>query len=435
MSELPKLTNPFNSRITRHGDERVEDLLYNPLNFRIHPGRQQEALTGSIDNIGFIRSILINERTGRIIDGHLRALIAARSGVEWIPAEYVYLTEDEEALALASIDPIAEMATDDRDKLSELLSRIDLEADPRLETMIAEISKKAGIDFTLPGEEIAAPEAKLTRAEELRDAWKTEPGQLWELGSHRLIIGDVLDPRILPALLGDDRPDMLWTDPPYNVAYTGNYIYSGHVVDSRSMLWGDGIDNDALSDDFPGWLASVFLRLDGYLKEGAPVYICHPNGSNLRHFVAAFPFDLWHFQTDIVWDKGSIIVHRWDYKPRHEGIFYGWKGKNRVWEGPSNESSVWEIPRDHSGDFDHPTEKPPELVQRSIKNHASRLLLDPFLGSGAALVASERLSIACRGVELSPQYAAITLQRWREMTQRVPTLIESHIGEIGSRSS
>lgn len=435
MSELPKLTLPFNSRITRHGDERVEDLLYNPLNFRIHPGRQQSALSGSIDTIGFIRSVLINERTGRLLDGHLRALIAARSGVEWIPAEYVYLTEEEEALALASLDPIAEMATADKDKLAELLSRIDLDADPRIEDMIAEISKMEGLSFTRPGEEIPAPEAKLTRGEELRDAWKTEAGQLWELGSHKLIIGDVLDPRVLPTLLGGERPDLLFTDPPYNVAYTGNFIYSGHVVDPRSMLWGDGIENDALSDDFPVWLSKVFFTLDGYLSEGAPLYICHPNGSNLRHFTAAFPFDIWHFQTDIVWDKGSIIVHRWDYKPRHEGIFYGWKGKNRRWIGPANESSVWELPRDHSGDFDHPTEKPPELVQRAIKNHGSSILLDPFLGSGASLVACERLSVACRGVELSPQYAAITLQRWREMTQRVPILIESHIGESGSSRS
>lgn len=139
--KLAQLKKPFNNRIIGHGEERVDQLLANPLNFRLHPDNQQQALAGAIDDIGFIRSVTVNQRTGRVVDGHLRVTLAARSGVETLPVEYVDLDEAEEAQALLSLDPIAAMAGTDRDKLDELLANVQSE-DERVQAMIAEIAEK-----------------------------------------------------------------------------------------------------------------------------------------------------------------------------------------------------------------------------------------------------------------------------------------------------
>jgi ParB-like chromosome segregation protein Spo0J len=139
-----KLDKPFRDRIVGHGTERVDQMLANPLNFRIHPDNQQQALAGSIDDIGFIRSVTVNQRTGRVVDGHLRVTLAARSGVENLPVEYVDLDEAEEAQALLSLDPIAAMAAADRQKLDELLHQVQSD-DARVQEMMAEIAEREGL--------------------------------------------------------------------------------------------------------------------------------------------------------------------------------------------------------------------------------------------------------------------------------------------------
>lgn len=147
MAKAPaKLNKPLNNRIIGSGVERVDQMLANPANFRIHPDNQQQALAGSIDDIGFIRSVTVNKRTGRVIDGHLRVILAARSGVEEIPVEYVDLDEDEEAQALLSLDPIAAMAASDKQNLDELLHQVQSD-DERVQEMCAEIAEKEGLEY------------------------------------------------------------------------------------------------------------------------------------------------------------------------------------------------------------------------------------------------------------------------------------------------
>ena len=144
MAKPAKLDKPFNNRIVGYGEEQVDQMLANPLNFRIHPDQQQQALAGSIDDLGFIRSVTVNKRTGRVIDGHLRVTLAARSDVKSLPVEYVDLDEAEEAQALLSLDPIAAMAASDRQKIDELLHLVNSD-DERVQQMMAEIAEREGI--------------------------------------------------------------------------------------------------------------------------------------------------------------------------------------------------------------------------------------------------------------------------------------------------
>ena len=141
---IAKLNKPLVNRIIGHGEEAVDNLLANPLNFRLHPDNQQQALAGAIDDIGFIRSVTVNQRTGRVVDGHLRVTIAARSGVESLPVEYVDLDEAEEAQALLSLDPIAAMAASDKAKLDELMRAVQSD-DERVQAMISEIAEREGV--------------------------------------------------------------------------------------------------------------------------------------------------------------------------------------------------------------------------------------------------------------------------------------------------
>ena len=154
MSKIAKLNKPLNNRIIGHGEEAVDQLLANPLNYRLHPDNQQQALAGAIDDIGFIRSVTVNQRTGRVVDGHLRVTLAARSGVESLPVEYVDLDEAEEAQALLSLDPIAAMAASDKAKLDELMRAVQSD-DKRVQAMISEIAESEGMFDMLSLDELA----------------------------------------------------------------------------------------------------------------------------------------------------------------------------------------------------------------------------------------------------------------------------------------
>ena len=142
--KIAKLNKPLVNRIIGHGEEQVDQLLANPLNFRLHPDNQQQALAGAIDDIGFIRSVTVNQRTGRVVDGHLRVTLAARSGVDKLPVEYVDLDEAEEAQALLSLDPIAAMAASDKAKLDELMRAVQSD-DERVQAMISELAVKENL--------------------------------------------------------------------------------------------------------------------------------------------------------------------------------------------------------------------------------------------------------------------------------------------------
>ena len=152
--KIAKLNKPLVNRIIGHGEEEVDQLLANPLNFRLHPDNQQQALAGAIDDIGFIRSVTVNQRTGRVVDGHLRVTLAARSGVESLPVEYVDLSEAEEAQALLSLDPIAAMAASDKAKLDELMRAVQSD-DERVQAMISEIAEHEGMFDMLSLDELA----------------------------------------------------------------------------------------------------------------------------------------------------------------------------------------------------------------------------------------------------------------------------------------
>lgn len=134
----------WRNRITRYGEERPDQLLAHPLNWRIHGQAQQSALTGVLDSVGLVQNIIVNERSGHVLDGHLRVSLALRTNQPTVPVTYVDLDESEEALILATLDPIAALAIADDANLRALLDEVTT-SDAAVMAMLSELAESAGI--------------------------------------------------------------------------------------------------------------------------------------------------------------------------------------------------------------------------------------------------------------------------------------------------
>jgi DNA modification methylase len=265
------------------------------------------------------------------------------------------------------------------------------------------------------------PGAQVDKAEELRAKWGVEPGQLWQLGEHRLICGDCTDKAVVDRVMGGEKADCMWTDPPYGVDYVGK---------TKDALV---IENDG-GAGLPSLLEGAFTVATDALIGGAPFYVAHPAGARQLVFLKAIDSLGWNIHEQLVWVKDSMVLGHSDYHYKHEPIIYGFtpgegrpgRGKHEGshWYGDNSQVSVFEIPRPKRS-AEHPTMKPPELVEAQLVNSTLRggIVYEPFSGSGTTLIACERLGRKCRAVEISPAYVAVALQRWADMTGREPVLV------------
>ncbi|MDD5037053.1 MAG: DNA methyltransferase [Methylococcaceae bacterium] len=396
---------------------KASELAPNPKNWRTHPQEQQDALRGVLAEIGYADALIAREVKGgglELIDGHLRA---ETTPDEIVPVLVLDLTKKEADKLLATLDPLASMAEANAAALEKLLGEIETDSQA-VQAMLDELAADSGIEQAA-GEPVDA-EPQIDRAAELQKEWGTETGQIWEVvgkaGTHRVMCGDSTKAEDVGRLMGGEKANCLFTDPPYNVDYDGNYIQSGKILDKSETIWSGNSFKDSIKD-FGAWMKNAILVQDGFLSDGAAVYLWHPPGAEGRHFWAAWPWDRWHFQCDLVWNKTSLIISRWDYKPQHEPVMYGWKGKNRSWVGPNNEPTVLDHARQQGASGEerlHPTAKPLPLVARLLANHGTGLTYDPFLGSGTTLIAAEQLSRVCYGMEISPAYVGVILQRAKD---------------------
>ena len=134
----------WRNRIVGHGEMSPDEMLANPRNFRIHPGFQQDALQEALDKIGWVQNVIVNKTTGHVVDGHLRVSVALSRGEESLPVTFVELSEDEEALALATLDPIAGLAATDQGALKGLLGDLEGQIHGQIGQMLSGLAKTQG---------------------------------------------------------------------------------------------------------------------------------------------------------------------------------------------------------------------------------------------------------------------------------------------------
>jgi DNA modification methylase len=388
------------NRIVGYDVVPLDDVLFNPKNWRVHPGAQQEALKGVLENVGYVQNVIINKTTGHLVDGHLRCQLAAREGQTTIPVTYVEITQEEEDLILASLDPIAAMASTDKQKLEELLKSVDSESES-INKLLEDVADANRIELHDFGE---TPEPQFDKAEELRVKWGVETGQLWQLGEHRLICGDCTDKAVVDRVMGGERADLCLTDPPYglgNKKKSGKNDYDQHE-DSRENLI---------------ILAGKWLPI---AREISIVVVFFPGITNAWIYPEANWMMCWFY-------AGGQLRSSWGFNCWQPILCYGKDPSLASGNGGRPDAVEMNTPA-NAGDIDHPCPKPIALWRWLIKRlsfNDNDIFYEPFCGSGTTIIAGEQLSRKCRAIEISPAYCAVTIQRWVDMTGGTPVLIDT----------
>jgi site-specific DNA-methyltransferase (adenine-specific) len=362
-----------------------------------------EAIKDSLRRNGQYRPIVVNRRTMEVLAGN-HVLHAARE-LGWREMAVTYVDADEQlAKRIVLVDNRAsDLAGYDEAALAELLSELPvLEGSGYDESALSRLLDEV-TPAELPGVEEELPPRPAKPS--------SRRGDIYRLGPHRLLCGDATDAADYERLLGSERPRLLWTDPPYGVAYEGK-------TEKRLRIEGDA------QDGLEALLWDAFRCADQTLAPGAALYVAHPAGAGSLTFQSCFLSQGWQLRQTLVWVKDALVLGRSDYHYRHEPILYGFKpAKGRLgrggrgWYGGNSEQSVLEIPRPRAS-REHPTMKPPELVAVGVRNSSRRgePVLDPFAGSGSTLVAAEALGRAARLIELDPGYCDVIVARFERLT-------------------
>ncbi len=427
VTSAPALRN----RIVGHGEESPAALVANPKNWRSHPKGQQDAVDGALAEVGWVQQVLVNRVTGHLVDGHLRVELAARRGEATVPVTYVELSEKEEALVLATLDPLAAMAEVDADKLRQLLAGLDTDNEALL-ALLRDLEPRR-LARTDPDDVPAVPADPYVQA-----------GELWLLGEHRLLVGDATNAEDVARLLDGAEPRLLSTDPPYGVSLDPTWrdgVYNALGPAEKPYMRidvpGDGDEgtraplarhkrtaghrNTTLSGDTRVDWSEAFALVPSL----AVGYVWHAgvHAAAVAEGLTRIGFEI---VAQVIWDKGLFAMGRSWYHWRHEpcwvvrkkGVsipFLGERSQSTVWEAPSPKMIMGGSTEEKQ---DHPAQKPVLLFETPIANHlqAGEIVYDPFVGSGTAIIAAETLNRRCYAMELDPRYAQQAIERWQAFT-------------------
>lgn len=383
----------------------TEKLVPYARNARTHSEEQVAQIAASIVEFGFTNPILAGS-DGVIVAGHGRLAAAQKLGLDTVPVVVLdHLTPTQRRALIIADNRIAENAGWD-----DAMLRIELQS-LQEDGFNLDIT---GFDADALGEIMAGEETTVDgntdedAIPELSETAISRPGDVWILGNHRLVCGDATQEPSYEQLLAGQRVQMIWSDLPYNVNYANS---------AKDKLRGKHrpILNDNLGEGFYDF---VFDALSLMLPhcDGA-VYIAM-SSSELDTLQAAFRAAGGKWSTFIIWAKHTFTLGRADYQRQYEPILYGWpEGSSRHWCGDRDQGDVWNIKKPARNDL-HPTMKPVELMERSIRNSSrpGDVVLDCFGGSGSTLIAAEKSGRRCFMMELDPKYCDVIVRRWQEFS-------------------
>jgi site-specific DNA-methyltransferase (adenine-specific) len=368
-------------------------------NSRTHDDAQVAQIAASIREFGFTNPVLIDEANG-IIAGHGRVMAARKLKLTEVPCiRLSHLSDAQKRAYVIADNKLALNAGWDEAMLKlELADLQALNFDLDLtgfstDEIDALLAEKGTEGLTDPDETPEPPVEPVTRL-----------GDVWVCGEHRVMCGSSLDHAQVELLCGNQRVDMLLTDPPYNVAYEGST--------------GLKIQNDDMGDaEFRTFLRDAFVSADTVMKPGAVFYIWHADleGYNFR---GACRDAGWHVRQCLIWKKSSLVMGRQDYHWQHEPCLYGWKdGAGHLWASDRKQTTILNFERP-SRNGEHPTMKPVALFEYQMLNNTKGgdIVLDSFGGSGTTLIAAEKNGRIARIMELDPKYVDVIVKRWEDFT-------------------
>ena len=397
--------------------EEPNKLIPHPKNPNTHPQKQIDLLAKIIKHQGFRNPIVVSKTSGFVIAGHARLKAAIALGLDQVPVDYQdFKTEADEWAHLIADNKLAELAQSDDSMLADLLHEL---TNDGIDAELAGFGEEDLSDLLETFEEgTVDTEPQTDKAEELCDKWKVESGQLWQLGNHKIICGDSTSIEIVSKLLGDEKPNLMVTDPPYGIDYDANWR-NERLVSSENKTSGRAVGkvtNDNKADWSEAWK----------LFKGSIAYVWSaPGPLQITSYKALIKSDF-EIRSQIIWNKNHFAIGQGHYHPKFEPCWYAVKkGANANWQGDRSQCTVWDIPKPQKSETGHSTQKPIECMARPIRNNSKKgdLIYEPFSGSGTTLIACENLHRQCRAIELNPPYVAIAIERWAQATGGEPKLL------------
>jgi len=401
-------------------------LLPNPKNWRTHPPEQADAMRGILAEVGFADAALAVETPDglQLIDGHLRTEVAPDAEV---PVLVLDVTEEEADRILATHDPIAAMAGSDANALAELLDGMKFDNDAT-QSMLDDLADGVIDDAPVDIEEDETPEPP---AEPI-----TQRGDLWQLGRHRLLCGDSTNEGDVSRLMDGKKAAMGFTSPPYNAGNvtTGAYRSGSAKRTDFKKMYNTDLD-DKTPAEYKSFLLTIISIAHNILTDDAVFGWNVSYNANSRALYGEVLFcsdNLLPVQETIVWDKtlGMNVSGNHIYSRSAELVFL----LSRTSEYFSNQCGgvFWNIWRISSRDGDnmqngHGASFPVKLPATAIEQHSAKrsVVYDPFLGSGTTLIAAEQLDRTCYGMEISPAYCDVVVERWENLTGKKATKQEA----------
>jgi len=382
-----------------------------------------DRMCGSIREFGFKVPCLVRS-DGEVIDGHLRLKAARKLGITDIP---VILCDEWTPAQVRAFRIMVNRSATWADWDEELLKieLLDLQASD-YELALTGFDTKEIDDLILddtPDEDAAPPLPAIP---------VTKPGDLWLCGPHRVLCGDATDPEVVSRLLGERKPFLMVTDPPYGIELDSEWRdragLNGRGPAEPSYLKhrSKGHRETTISGDTRADWSQAFALVPSL----AVAYVWHASKFTREVLNGLLGIGFVHHQ-QIIWNKGRAVLTRTPYWFAHEPCWFVRK-KNAPWYGKAGQNStIWDSPSpkfimggSDEAKFDHPTQKPVELMRKPILNHTQpgESVYDPFLGSGTTLAAAQVTGRVCYGLELDPKYADVLVERWQGLTGKKATL-------------
>lgn len=401
----------------------VADLRPHDRNPRTHSKKQVEQIAESIRRFGFTNPVLV-DRDGQVIAGHGRIEAAKLLGMATVPVlRLEHMTEAEKRAYIIADNRLAELAGWDNDLLAlELAAVAELDSEFDLALTGFDVAE---IEALLNGLETGAQQEEEPVQIDEQAPVVSRVGDMWQLGDHALICGDATDPDVYRHLLGQEKAQMIFTDPPYNVPVNGHICGLGKVQHDEFVM----ASGEMTEEQFTTFLRTVTSNLAAFSDDGSIHYVCM-DWRHMGELLAAGRSAYSEFKNLVVWNKDNGGMGAF-YRSKHELGFVFKNGSashiNNFGLGQHGRyrTNVWDYAGVNSLKADrdeelamHPTVKPVAMVADAIRDCSRRggIVLDAISGSGTTIIAAEQTGRRARAIELDPRYVDVAIRRWQQLT-------------------